>query len=126
MSSISIVVGGTDVECTTITANTSQCEIEVNGKRILSASYQLGQYNIQITATKGVSANGTLTITSSVDDRIIVRVACGRDQKHFSNANALSLSLPISLLHLNFHGLLGMYMSELSISSVVFLYIIIL
>ena len=112
LSSISIVIGEDNAQCTTITVNSSQCQIIINSERVTSPSYTVGQYELQVLVASPVnsSSNDTLTVNLfSVQSRIIAKVTCERNPRGFPAANTLSLSLPISLQHLSFHGLLGMY-----------------
>ena len=111
VSSISIVIGEANAQCTTITVDSNQCQIKINGKHVTSPSHTVGQYEIQVASTGDSPSNGSLMANLfSVQSRIIAKVTCGRNPRGFPATNTLSLSLPISLQHLSFHGLLGMYL----------------
>ena len=110
ISSISIVIGEDNAQCTMITVNSSQCQIIINSERVTSPSYTVGRYKLQVASSENSPLNDTLTVNLfSVQSRIVAKVTCGRNPRGFPAANTLSLSLPISLQHLSFHGLLGMY-----------------
>ena len=112
LSSISIVIGEDNAQCTAITIHSSQCQILINGERLTFPSHTVGRYKIQVASSVNSPLNGTLTVNLfSVQSRIIAKVTCGRNPRGFPATNILSLSLPIFLQYLcRFHGVLGMYM----------------